>query len=266
MDAAEAAWDERPVFGTRRGLPWWGAVLLALLLTAAGAVIDKGRLVDDQRLTEFGLYHALFLAGCVLAVLGVRRRNLFGPMVQPPLIFAVTFVLVQFLARDSNAAGAAESGSRKLIFNVALPLASSFPWMAGATVATIVLGVIRLFMQRNPDGRAAGSDDRFDDDERPARRPRDKDRDFDDEPRPARRPSARDEERPRPPKGDRPQAPRRDQAPPVRRPARDQDRRDRADAPPRRNPPRPRDQGNGGGRPRPPQGQQAPRRRPREDY
>ena len=33
---------------------------------------------------------------------------------------------------------------------MALPLASSFPWMAGATVATVVIGVIR-FAQRNPD-------------------------------------------------------------------------------------------------------------------
>ncbi|SMD15644.1 hypothetical protein SAMN05661093_05308 [Kibdelosporangium aridum] len=261
MDAAEAAWDERPVFGTRRGLPWWGAVLLALLLSAVGAVIDKSRLVDDQRLTGFGIYHALFLAGCVLAVLGVRRRNLFGPMVQPPLIFAATFIPVQFM-REPAASGASESGSRKLIFEVALPLASSFPWMAGATVATIALGVIRLFVQRNPDGRAGSLD--ADEDERPVRRPKDRDRDIDDEPRPARRPARdrdRDDrgERPRPTtKGDRP----REQAPPPRRPARDQDRRDRGEAPPRRNPPRPRDQG--GGRPRGPQPQQ--RRRPREDY
>ena len=39
-DAAEAAWDERPVFGSRRGLPWWAAVLVALLLSVAGAVVD----------------------------------------------------------------------------------------------------------------------------------------------------------------------------------------------------------------------------------
>lgn len=253
MDAAETAWDERPVFGTRRGLPWWGAVVLALLLSAAGAVVDKSRLVDDQRLTGFGLYHALFLAGCVLAVLGVRRRNLFGPMVQPPLIFAATFIPVQFM-REST-----ETGTRKLLFELALPLASSFPWMAGATVATIALGVIRLLVQRNPEGRVASLD--ADEDERPKRRPRSDD--LDEEPR--RRPSSRErererEERPRPPKGERP---RREQAPPARRPARDrerdQERRDRSEAPPRRNPPRPRDQG--GGRP---QSQQ--RRRPREDY
>nr|CEL19072.1 hypothetical protein [Kibdelosporangium sp. MJ126-NF4]CTQ95126.1 hypothetical protein [Kibdelosporangium sp. MJ126-NF4] len=261
MDAAEAAWDERPMIGNRRGLPWWGAVLLPLLLTTAGAVIDKGRLVDDQRLTGFGLYHALFLAGCLLAVVGVQRRNLFGPMVQPPLIFAVTFIPVQFMAREA-AAAAPESGTRKLIFEVALPLASSFPWMAGATAATIVLGAIRLFLQRNPDGRAGSLD--ADEDERPARRPRSRNRaeDVDDDAIvAARRVAARERDRSRAARDDR--APGKRDQPPTRRPAREQDgRRDRGENPPRRNPQRPRDQG--GGRPR--GSQQQPRRRPREDY
>ncbi|MET0235811.1 MAG: DUF6542 domain-containing protein [Kibdelosporangium sp.] len=290
-DAAEAAWDERPVFGSRRGLPWWAAVLVALLLSVAGAVVDKGRLVDDQRLTSFGLYHALFLAGCVLAVLAVRRRNLFGPMVQPPLIFAVTFIPVQFMARESTQSG--ESGGKKLLFEVALPLASSFPWMAGATAATIVLGVIRLLVQRNPD-REAGKPDV--DDDRPARRERARDLD-DDDSRPQRRPARDREERPskpqRPPREDYdrprddydredrdrgperrqrpPQAPRREQTPPPRSPDRDyrdrdrdrderrdrsnrSDRGNRGEAPPRRNPPRSRDQDG-----RPPQQGRRPR-------
>ncbi|MBP2320830.1 hypothetical protein JOF56_001215 [Kibdelosporangium banguiense] len=289
-DAAEAAWDERPVFGSRRGLPWWAAVLVALLLSVAGAVVDKGRLVDDQRLTAFGLYHALFLAGCLLAVLAVQRRNLFGPMVQPPLIFAVTFIPVQFMAREAGQS--TETGGKKLIFEVALPLASSFPWMAGATAATIVIGVIRLFAQRNPE-RGTGSLDA--EESRPPRRDKDRDRDRDDD-RP-RRPARDRDERPskpaRPPRDDwdrddrdraperdrgrqrPPQATRREQSPPPRRPSRDDrdrdrgersdrgERRERSDrgergnrseAPPRRNPPRPRDQGD-----RPQQG-----RRPRD--
>jgi hypothetical protein len=287
-DAAEAAWDERPVFGSRRGLPWWAAVLVALLLSVAGAVVDKSRLVDDQRLTSFGLYHALFLAGCLLTVLAVRRRNLFGPMVQPPLIFAVTFIPVQLTAREAGQS--TETGTKKLVFEVALPLASSFPWMAGATAATIVIGVIRLLAQRNPN-RAVKSLETEDD--RPVRRERPRDRDLDDGgPRPPRRPARDREERPgkpaRPPREDwdrddrdraperdrgrprPPQATRREQAPPPRRPSRDDrdsdrgerrersergERGNRGEAPPRRNPPpRPRDQGG-----RPQQG-----RRPRD--
>lgn len=272
-------------------MPWWAAVLLALVLAAIGAILDKGRLIDDDRLTSLGLYQVLFLVGCVVAVLAVRRRNLFGPMVQPPLIFAVTFIPVQLTARTST-----ETGMRKLIFEVGLPLASSFPWMAGATAATILLGVLRLFIQRNPDGRAGrldGADEdrprrerpRSDDD-RPARRPANDDRPK----RPSRdeRPGrdarderpGRDERRPREERRspDDRAAQRRDQGPPPRRPSRDdredraqrpnregrdgRDRGNRSEAPPRRNPPRPRDQG---GKP-PRNSSQQQRRRPREDY
>jgi hypothetical protein len=271
-DKTDVEWDERPVIGRGRGLPWWAAVLLALVLAAAGAVFDRARLVDDQRLNSLGPYLVLFLVGCVAAVLAVRRRNLFGPMVQPPLIFAVTFVAVQLTARESTGT---ETGTKKLIFEVGLPLASSFPWMAGATAATVVLGIVRLLTQRDPN-RAARSDG--EDNERPARpeAATRKSRDRDDRPpkgdRPARDERARErdsrgrgqeEQRPR---DDRAQ--RRDASPPARRPSRDRedrpergDRRDRgsdrgsrSEAPPRRNPQRPREQ-------RGPQ----PRRRPRED-
>jgi len=165
-DTAEVEWDEHPIIGKGRGLPWWAAVLLPLVLSAIGAVLDRGRLTDDERLTALGLYQVLFLLGCVVAVLAVRRRNLFGPMVQPPLIFAVTFVPVQLTARTST-----ETGTKKLIFEVGLPLASSFPWMAGATAATIVLGVLRLLIQRDP-ARRLQVDDK---DDRPPRRERARD-------------------------------------------------------------------------------------------
>ncbi len=298
-DTPEVEWDDRPAFGSFRGLPWWAAVLLALALSAIGAFFDRARLVDDERLTSLGVYQVAFLAGCVLAVLLVRRRNLFGPMVQPPLIFAVTFVPIQLTSRTSTGT---DTGVKKLIFEVGLPLASSFPWMAGATVATIVLGVVRLLTQRDPDARSGRLD--AEDDDRASRREPGRRPSRDREDRPARgsrgdreRPSGDDradrgerrsrddraarEDRPsrdsrgsrddRRPREDRaaPQVRRREQGSPQRRPPRDRDERSdrdrgdrgdrgsRSEAPPRRNPPRPREQG---GKPRPQQ-----RRRPRED-
>jgi hypothetical protein len=287
-DPAEVEWDEHPIFGKGRGLPWWAAVLLALVLSAAGALLDSSRLVDDQRLNSLGLYQIAFLAGCVLAVLAVRRRNLFGPMVQPPLIFAATFIPIQLTSRTST-----ETGTKKLIFEVGLPLASSFPWMAGATAATIVLGVIRLLIQRNPDVRAkrlvAEDDDRprrepaksrppRDRDDRPAKGSRDR---LAREDRPERAP--RDDRRGGDDRAARGERPRRESGQPPRRPAREGgrderpvrdsggrpdrgrpdkaergDRGNRGEDPPRRNPPRPRDQDAK------PRGSQQ-RRRPRED-
>ncbi|GAB3871515.1 hypothetical protein GCM10029964_007970 [Kibdelosporangium lantanae] len=129
LDSAtpEVEWDEHPIVGRGRGLPWWAAVLLAFVLTVIGAVVDKNRLTDDDQLRSLGIYHVLFVLSCVVAVLAVRRRNLFGPMVQPPLIFALTFVPVQLLFRNSTET----STSKKLIFEVGIPLAGNFPgWRA----------------------------------------------------------------------------------------------------------------------------------------
>jgi hypothetical protein len=270
-EPAGPAWDERPIVGNVRGLPWWAAVLLAFAVAGAAAYLDVHRQGSLGR-----IYQAAYVTGCLIAVLWVRRRNLFGPMVQPPLIFAVTFVPVQLMFRNSTET----SASKKLIFEVGIPLAGNFPWMAGATAATILLGVVRLLIQRDPNRRLSAAEDpprRDRDGERDrerdrAGRERDgaRERDRGQEDRPPRRPARDDrprEERPRDDRARRESAPRRprddrEERPP--RPAKDrEDRRDRGDRggrsseapPPRRNPQRPREQGG-----RPPQ-----RRRPRED-
>ncbi|MFC5287219.1 DUF6542 domain-containing protein [Actinokineospora guangxiensis] len=142
-ERAEPAWDERPLFGRSRGLPWWGAVLLAVGLSAVGAVIDMK--ANDTLGT---IFQVAFVAGCVAAVCLVRRRNLFGPVVQPPLVFA----LVSVGANVALGAGAS-GGLKGLVFNVALPLTSNFPTMAITTGVVLAIGVARLFLQKDPDPR-----------------------------------------------------------------------------------------------------------------
>src|SRR5689334_13277325 len=78
-------WWQRSVFGPTKGWPWWGAVLLALALSMAGAYIDM------RMHGELGtVFKGTYFLGCVGAVCLVRRRNVFGPMVQAPLILAAT--------------------------------------------------------------------------------------------------------------------------------------------------------------------------------
>jgi hypothetical protein len=276
-DHAEPAWDERPIFGSSRGLPWWGAVLLAFGLALVAGVIDM------QRQDSLGrIYQGAYILGCVAAICLVRRGNLFGPMVQPPLVFAVTAIgTVLTLAPDTPG-----GGLKAMLFTVALPLTSNFPTMAGTTVGVVAIGLGRLFFQRNPDkavepSRKRSTDDDDDSDPRPlARRPRPAaavaGEPVTEGERPARRP-ARDESapRPRPTKDARPardERPARGARPP--RPARD-DRPVRDERPPRSERPsggerRPRDED----RPRPqrddPRARRDPDRarepgRPRED-
>lgn len=139
---APITWEERPVIGARRGLPWWGAVLLALGTAVVGAVLAT--LLTDGLGLPFQL---IYLVGCLAAVAMVQRRNLFGPMVQPPLVMAVTvpvIVLTVSSLPESN-------DTLANVFAVSTPLINSFPVMAIATALTVALGVYRIYRERDPD-------------------------------------------------------------------------------------------------------------------
>jgi hypothetical protein len=138
---AGPAWDDRPIIGQFRGLPWWGAVLLAFGLSAVAAVVDM------QRQDSLGkIYQGAFIVGCVAAIGLVRRRSLFGPMVQPPLVFAITAVGAVALLSAKSA-----SGLKALLLSVALPLTSNFPTMGGTTAAVVAIGLYRWWRERDPD-------------------------------------------------------------------------------------------------------------------
>jgi hypothetical protein len=224
-ERAEPAWDERPIFGRSRGLPWWGAVLLAVGLSAVGAMIDMK--VNDTLGT---IFQVAFVAGCVAAVCLVRRRNLFGPVVQPPLVFALVSVGANVLL------GAGASGGLKgLVFNVALPLTSNFPTMAITTGVVLAIGVARLFLQKDPDPRkrvkASNAKSRLTAKSRTAA---DAEGDADDAPPPRRKPKPADPAR-KPEQRERAARPRGEDSGRPRRPARD----DRDDERGQRRRPRP---------------------------
>jgi hypothetical protein len=136
------AWDDRPIIGQFRGLPWWAAVVLAFGVTAIAAFVDM------QRQNSLGrIYQGAFVVGCVVAVCLVRRRSLFGPMVQPPLVFAITAIgAVVLLGQKSSG-----SGLKSLILSVALPLTSNFPTMGITTAVVVAIGLFRLWRERDPN-------------------------------------------------------------------------------------------------------------------
>jgi hypothetical protein len=164
---AGPAWDDRPIIGQFRGLPWWGAVLLAFGLTAIAAFVDM------QRQDTLGkIYQGAFALGCIGAICLVRRRGLFGPMVQPPLVFAFTAIsAVVFLGPKTSG-----SGLKSLVLSVALPLTSNFPTMGITTAVVVGIGLFRWWRERDPDPEVHANRSAK---ERPPRGP---DLDFDDEP------------------------------------------------------------------------------------
>ncbi len=152
MSAARSdpRWGEVSLFPPRRGVPWWGAVPLALGVTALGVFLDL------ERINRLGLvFQAAYFVGCLAAVAWVQRRGLFGPMVQPPLILAVAVpgvVLASSGAPDSG-------GLTAKALAVATPLINGFPTMAITTGATLAIGFLRLAVQRPPRAPARRSEE-----------------------------------------------------------------------------------------------------------
>ncbi len=265
-DDVPVAWDERPLVGARRGLPWWAAVLVGFGLAILGAFVDM-MMQKDLGL----LFKACYALGAVAAVVAVQRRGLFGPMVQPPLVLAVTVPGVILLTSD----GSKGTDLLSRAFDVGTPLINGFPTMAITTGVTLAIGVFRIYRERDPDAPVKvkpGTKPERRDEGKPAARPAAA-------AAPGRgRPASRTGQTPPPPS--RRGAPRdgapREGAPPRRRPV-DDERRPRRDAepgarkppPPGRQPRRPRPPEEGEPRRRDPRGESAPgaprRRPPRAD-
>jgi hypothetical protein len=132
---------ERSILGTVLGLPGYAAIGIALGFTALGVFIDM------NRVNGLGsIFKGCYFAGCVLAVCWVKRRALFGPLVQPPLLLALGVPSVVLLTGRS--AGAPSMTEHLL--TIGAPLLNSFPTMALTTGFVLAIGLLRYALQRRP--------------------------------------------------------------------------------------------------------------------
>ncbi|MGW0037475.1 DUF6542 domain-containing protein [Gordonia sp. NPDC003376] len=130
--------DQQSVLPTVRGVPWWGAILIATVITAIGAIIDT-----SSNSTIGGAFNFCQLVGCVLAALAVRRRALFTAAAQPPLVSFVIALIALYASADQA------SELKSLILKVLLPIAANFPWMAITFLVTLVVVVGRWYLTRS---------------------------------------------------------------------------------------------------------------------
>ena len=117
---------------TIAGLKAWGAVLVAVVLTAAGATFDG--LVSGVITWGFKIG---FVGGVCLAALLVRRGSIFTAMVQPPLIMVVIIFISLRLIADS---------SERMTITL-IKVVDAFPTMLIGTVLAVLLCVVRIFAQ-----------------------------------------------------------------------------------------------------------------------
>lgn len=137
---------ERSLIKPVLGIPPVVAVAIAFGLTALGVLVDLLRIGTVGSIFEVG-----YFLGCVLAVAWVRRRSIFVPAIQPPLLLAVVVPLIAVLI----GAPAPEAGATEHLLMAGAPLINAFPAMAVTTVAVLLLAGFRLLRQRT------GPDDAF---------------------------------------------------------------------------------------------------------
>jgi hypothetical protein len=144
--------DHRSVHPNVPGVPWWGAVLIAVTATAIGFAYDAGS-ADKELSNVFG---AMYIIGCVTAVLAVRQAGIFTAVVQPPLILFVSVPGAYWLFH-----GGQVTALKDILINCGYPLIERFLLMFFTSAVVLVIGLGRWIIRPKssaaaPDSKAAG--------------------------------------------------------------------------------------------------------------
>lgn len=112
------------------GLRSWGAVLVAVILTAIGATFDG--LVSG--VVTWG-FRVAFVASVCLAAILVRRASIFTALVQPPLVMVVLiFISLRLITTERMTV-------------TLIKVVNAFPTMLIGTALAVLICVIRIFAQ-----------------------------------------------------------------------------------------------------------------------
>ncbi len=128
--------QRRSVHPNVPGVPWWGAVMIAVTATAIGFAFDAG---GGKELTH--VFAALYMVGCIVAILMVRQSGIFTAVVQPPMILFVSVPGAYFLFH-----GAKLNGLKDVVINCAYPLIERFPLMLFTSGIVLLIGLVRWFV------------------------------------------------------------------------------------------------------------------------
>jgi len=152
--------DHRSIIPSIPGVPWWAAVVVALTGTAAGFAFDAG---SGKELTS--VFSALYIVGCLAAVLAVRQSGVFTAVIQPPLILFCAVPGSYWLFH-----GAKFTGLKDLLINCGYPLIERFPLMLLTSAGVLVIGATRwlLAMVTRPAATATAEADTANDEAQPA--------------------------------------------------------------------------------------------------
>ncbi|MCB0949393.1 MAG: hypothetical protein KDB44_08960 [Mycobacterium sp.] len=141
--------DHRSAHPNFPGVPWWGAVLIAVVSATLGFAFNAGS--GGKELT--GVFSALYALGCLGAVLAVRQAAVFTAVIQPPLILFVMVPGAYYLMHSSDI-----HGIKDVLINCGYPLIERFPLMFFTSAAVLLIGVARWYLGASSQDSAPAAD------------------------------------------------------------------------------------------------------------
>ncbi len=129
--------DQRSALPTLPGIPWWGAAILAVTMTAVGFAYDAG--TGSQALSA--VFVVFYVLGCIAAILAVRQSGVFTAVIQPPLILFVAVPFAYFVFHGSTF-----TGVKDLLINCGYPLIERFPLMFFTSATVLLIGMVRWYL------------------------------------------------------------------------------------------------------------------------
>ncbi|WP_419402723.1 DUF6542 domain-containing protein [Mycobacteroides abscessus] len=128
--------DHRSAHPDIPGVPWWGAILIAVAGTLFGFALDA--MINGEKLT--GAFAGCYAAGCVVAVLAVRYASIFTAVVQPPLILFASIPMAYLIMSQAPLAG-----GKSTAITIGYPLIERFPLMISTALGVLIIGVVRWY-------------------------------------------------------------------------------------------------------------------------
>ncbi|MEB3031496.1 DUF6542 domain-containing protein [[Mycobacterium] nativiensis] len=136
-EKSTVAADHRSILPNAAGLPWWGAVAVASVASAIGIAFNAGS--GGKELTT--VFSALYVMGCIAAVLTVRQSAVFTAVIQPPLILFCAVPSAYWMFH-----GVGFPGLKAILINCGYPLIERFPLMLFTAAAVLLVGMVRWYL------------------------------------------------------------------------------------------------------------------------
>jgi hypothetical protein len=133
----ETASATRPDRPTERGLPGWAAVGVLLVVAGIGGLIDQVSGASVQGAFNYGM-----VVASLIAILIVRRSQMFAVVIAPPLVYFIASAVKLYLSSGGLK-------NRDALINAAANwLVYGFPAIAGATAVVLVIAGFRILSRR----------------------------------------------------------------------------------------------------------------------